>query len=154
MQPRGVHQGGRSVCSPMGEEMARSLWARSHLLLFIKQNTKQGKAQAECRCQMDWAVTMLSLFMLSIMVLSQGHHTRREERVGRLSSCPGKKEFRLGGGRHPLLIWPLTIFPVLRMSSTAWCSRVLLKPQTSPITTTLVLAQTHSWLGLKMTSSR
>lgn len=51
------------------------------------------------------------------VVFSRGqtahHHTLtlREERAGRMSSCPGKKEFRLGRKRAPPSEWPLsTVF--------------------------------------------
>lgn len=74
------------------------------------------------------------------------------EELGRISSCPWRKE---SGLRRKQLPPSESAFDnlVVQMSRTAWCSTVLLKPQPSLVTTTLILAQTHTLLGLKITSS-
>lgn len=99
---------------------------------------------------------LLSYLPLSIAVLSLGqagpHHAYCTGRAGRVSSCPGKKECKLGRRQAPPFWTAPPLLAILVIQQSAWCSRVLLKPQTSPITSTLVLAQTHTLLGLKMTS--
>lgn len=139
------------VFVPMQEGRRLAICGPQVIRCFLSSKcTTQVKAQAECCCQFNWAIILVSFSMLSTVGLSLGQmvpppHSCPE---GGAKGCPGRRGAGWGGeGRHPLRNWPLTTSVVLQMSRQG-----LANPQTSLVATTLVLAQTSTLLGLQMTS--